>query len=78
MLLFPGAVIYLLPVVDVHYMLSHIHLFETAMASCPMFEAFWQGQLITGAGIHSLPVAEMQDIVCQLPALFCPCESCCL
>ena len=28
-------------------------------ASCPMFEAFWQGRLIPGARIDSLPFVEV-------------------
>lgn len=29
-------------------------------ASCPMFEAFWQGRLIPGARIDSLPFVEVR------------------
>ena len=30
-------------------------------ASCPMFEAFWQGRLIPGARIDSLPFVEVRQ-----------------
>ena len=33
-------------------------------ASCPMFEAFWQGRLIPGARIDSLPFVEVRLICC--------------
>lgn len=33
-------------------------------ASCPMFEAFWQGRLIPGARIDSLPFVEARLICC--------------
>lgn len=33
-------------------------------ASCPMFEAFWQGRLIPGARIDSLPFVEVRLVCC--------------
>ena len=33
-------------------------------ASCPMFEAFWQGRLIPGARIDSLPFVEVRLLCC--------------
>lgn len=37
-------------------------------ASCPMFEAFWQGRLIPGARIDSLPFVEVSRCSLALAA----------
>ncbi len=38
-------------------------------ASCPMFEAFWQGRLIPGARIDSLPFVEVRLLCAHHPPM---------